>query len=160
MSPDSLHALSGFCVGLLVGMTGVCGGSLMTPLLILLSLPSNHCSRHRSPLAASTKTVGTVVDAAAQDADPWLAIVGLLAIGSAPATIASLVALSFVDLGGAAAQHIVSFTLGGVLLVTALFLIAGKSVRERYADRLGDLPLNIHPAAIRVSAVDTPFGAV
>jgi uncharacterized membrane protein YfcA len=32
----ALYALSGFCVGALVGMTGVGGGSLMTPLLILL----------------------------------------------------------------------------------------------------------------------------
>jgi len=31
-----LYTASGFCVGLLVGMTGVGGGSLMTPLLILL----------------------------------------------------------------------------------------------------------------------------
>jgi Sulfite exporter TauE/SafE len=33
---DPLYSLSGFGVGLLVGMTGVGGGSLMTPLLILL----------------------------------------------------------------------------------------------------------------------------
>ena len=33
---DPLYSLSGFCVGALVGMTGVGGGSLMTPLLILL----------------------------------------------------------------------------------------------------------------------------
>ena len=35
-SIDPLYVLSGFCVGALVGMTGVGGGSLMTPLLILL----------------------------------------------------------------------------------------------------------------------------
>ena len=35
-SIDPLYVLSGFCVGALVGMTGVRGGSLMTPLLILL----------------------------------------------------------------------------------------------------------------------------
>src|SRR5882757_3939468 len=33
---DPLYVASGFGVGLLVGMTGVGGGSLMTPLLILL----------------------------------------------------------------------------------------------------------------------------
>jgi len=33
---DGLYALSGFLVGLLVGLTGVGGGSLMTPLLVLL----------------------------------------------------------------------------------------------------------------------------
>jgi uncharacterized membrane protein YfcA len=36
VSPDLLYGISGFCVGVLVGMTGVGGGSLMTPLLILL----------------------------------------------------------------------------------------------------------------------------
>ena len=35
-SIDLLYWSSGFCVSLLVGMTGVGGGSLMTPLLILL----------------------------------------------------------------------------------------------------------------------------
>lgn len=35
-SVDWLYTLSGFCVGMLVGMTGVGGGALMTPLLILL----------------------------------------------------------------------------------------------------------------------------
>ena len=33
---EILYALSGLCVGFIVGMTGVGGGSLMTPLLILL----------------------------------------------------------------------------------------------------------------------------
>ncbi|HTP93780.1 MAG TPA: sulfite exporter TauE/SafE family protein, partial [Xanthobacteraceae bacterium] len=35
-SINQLYVLSGFLVGVLVGMTGVGGGSLMTPLLILL----------------------------------------------------------------------------------------------------------------------------
>src|ERR1700685_3063797 len=99
---DPLYIFSGFCVGVLVGMTGVGGGSFMTPLLILLfGIHPTTAVGTDLLFAASTKTVGTV--------------------------------------GRAAAQHVVSFTLGGVLLVTALFLIAGKSVRERYADRLGDL---------------------
>jgi uncharacterized membrane protein YfcA len=33
---NPLYTVSGFCIGFLVGMTGVGGGSLMTPLLILL----------------------------------------------------------------------------------------------------------------------------
>ena len=33
---NPLYMLSGFAVGMLVGMTGVGGGSLMTPLLVLL----------------------------------------------------------------------------------------------------------------------------
>jgi uncharacterized membrane protein YfcA len=33
---DLLYSLAGFGIGLLVGMTGIGGGSLLTPLLILL----------------------------------------------------------------------------------------------------------------------------
>ena len=35
-SVQPLYSLAGFAVGLLVGLTGVGGGSLMTPILILL----------------------------------------------------------------------------------------------------------------------------
>jgi uncharacterized membrane protein YfcA len=35
-SVDLLYSIAGFCVSLPVGMTGVGGGSLMTPLLVLL----------------------------------------------------------------------------------------------------------------------------
>ena len=138
ISPDLLHAISGFGVGLLVGMTGVGGGSLMTPLLILLfGVHPTTAVGTDLLFAASTKTVGTIVHAASRTID-WY-VIGLLAIGSVPATIASLALLSQFDLGGAAAQHVVTLTLGGVLLVTALFLIVGKSIRERYADHVRDL---------------------
>ena len=47
---DPLYSLSGFGVGLLVGMTGVGGGSLMTPLLILLfGIHLGNRGRHGSP---------------------------------------------------------------------------------------------------------------
>jgi hypothetical protein len=48
--------------------------------------------------------------------------VALVAIGSVPATIEF-------DLKAVEAQHIITVTLGGVLLVTALFLITGRSIR-------------------------------
>jgi uncharacterized protein len=66
-------------------------------------------------------------------------LVVLLAIGSVPATIATLVLLSRFDLKGVVAQHVITVTLGAVLLVTALFLITGRSIRTRYADRLNRL---------------------
>jgi uncharacterized membrane protein YfcA len=137
-SIDFLYTISGFCVGVLVGMTGVGGGSLMTPLLILLfGIHPATAVGTDLLFAASTKTIGTIVHAAARTVD-WM-LVSLLAIGSVPATIATLILLSRFDLRGGVAQHIIALTLGSVLCVTALFLIAGKSVRERYADRLNGL---------------------
>jgi uncharacterized membrane protein YfcA len=135
MLPDPLYAFSGFCVGMLVGMTGVGGGSLMTPLLILLfGIHPATAVGTDLLFAASTKATGTIVHAAARTVD-WTLVL-LLAIGSGPATIATLIFLSRFDLQGATAQHVITVTLGGVLLITAMFLIAGRSIRTRYADRL------------------------
>jgi uncharacterized protein len=138
ISPESLYAASGFCVGVLVGMTGVGGGSLLTPLLILIfGVHPTTAVGTDLLFAASTKATGTIVHSAARTVD-WV-LVSLLAIGSAPATIATLFVFSHFDLKDAAAQHVVTIALGCVLLITALFLIAGRMVRERYAGRLNGL---------------------
>jgi uncharacterized protein len=134
VSPDLLYGISGFCVGVLVGMTGVGGGSLMTPLLILLfGVHPTTAVGTDLLFAASTKATGTIVHAAARTVD-WM-LVSLLAIGSVPATITTLVLLSRFDLKGVVAQHVITVT----LLVTALFLITGGSIRTRYADCLNRL---------------------
>jgi len=59
---DPYYVLSGFLVGFLVGQTGVGGGSLMTPLLVLL-FNINPATAVGTDLlyAAVTKTVGTLV---------------------------------------------------------------------------------------------------
>ena len=58
---DPLYVLSGFCVGTLVGMTGVGGGSLMTPLLVLLFGVHTTTAVGTDLLyAAATKSAGTV----------------------------------------------------------------------------------------------------
>jgi uncharacterized membrane protein YfcA len=138
VSPDLLYGMSGFCVGVLIGMTGVGGGSLTTPLLILLfGVHPTTAVGTDLLFAASTKATGTIVHAAARTVD-WM-LVALLAIGSVPATIVTLVLLSKFDLKSAVAQHVITVTLGIVLLVTALFLIAGRRIRARYADRLNRL---------------------
>ena len=138
VSLDYLYVVSGLGVGLLVGLTGVGGGSLMTPLLILLfGIHPATAVGTDLLFAASTKTVGTIVHAAGRTID-W-ALVGLLAIGSVPATIATLLVLSRFDLKGVMAQHFITVTLGSVLLLTALFLLGGKRVSERYAKPLNEL---------------------
>ena len=138
IAPEFLYAVSGFCVGALVGMTGVGGGSLLTPLLILLfGVQPTTAVGTDLLFAASTKATGTIVHSAARTID-WL-LVAMLAIGSVPATIATLFVLSQFDLEGATAQRALTVTLGAVLLVTASFLLAGRKIRERYAGRLDGL---------------------
>lgn len=141
---DPLYVSSGFGVGLLIGLTGVGGGSLMTPLLILLfGVHPTTAVGTDLLFAASTKIVGTAVHASARTID-W-ALVALLAAGSVPATAATLLLLSRIDLKGDTAQHAVAVILGVVLLVTALFLIVGKAIRGCYEERL----LNLDPRTSR-----------
>ncbi len=132
---DPLYVGSGFAVGFLVGVTGVGGGSLMTPLLILLFGVHPATAVGTDLLyAASTKSMGTVVHAAARTVD-WK-LVGLLAVGSVPATIVTIIVLSQFNLQSASAEHAITLTLGAVLMVTAAFLILGRNIRDRYVDRL------------------------
>jgi len=86
MSSASLaYVLSGFGVGVLVGMTGVGGGSLMTPLLVLL-FGIHPVTAVGTDLffADATKTAGTLVHGL-RGTVRW-GIVGRLACGSVPAT--------------------------------------------------------------------------
>jgi len=137
---DGLYALSGFLVGLLVGLTGVGGGSLMTPLLVLLFGVHPATAVGTDLLfAASTKTVGTLVHGFARNID-WR-IVGLLAAGSVPATVVVLALLSLVDLDAVSVRHGLNVALGIVLLITSAFLLLARQLHERYAkrvDRLSD----------------------
>ena len=110
----------------------------MTPLLILVfGIAPTAAVGTDLLFAASTKTVGTLVHGAARTIN-W-GLVGLLAVGSVPGTVLTLVVISYLDLHGDVAQNVVTFILGLVLLITAIFLIAGKSLRERYADRASRL---------------------
>src|SRR5215813_1707666 len=89
-----LYTVAGFCVGFLVGMTGVGGGSLMTPLLILLFGVHPATAVGTDLLyAAATKTCGSLVHGLAHSIE-W-PVVRRLASGSVPASIATLTLLSF-----------------------------------------------------------------
>src|SRR6201990_3079440 len=86
---DPLYVASGFSVGLLVGMTGVGGGSLMTPLLILLfGIAPEKAVATDLIYASITKTGGSAVHAFNKTID-WR-IVTRLASGSLPASVATL----------------------------------------------------------------------
>ncbi|MGH6996372.1 MAG: TSUP family transporter, partial [Stellaceae bacterium] len=98
------YPVCGFVVGMLVGMTGVGGGSLMTPLLILLFGISPATAVGTDLLyAAATKTAGTAMHGFTGTID-W-PIVGLLALGSVPMTGITLFGLSRLNLGGTTAHE-------------------------------------------------------
>ena len=121
-SVDPRFVISGFFVGLLVGQTGMGGGSLMTPILVLLFGVHPATAVGTDLLYASvTKTAGTLVHGLNHTVD-WR-IVARLAIGSVPATMLTLAAIANTDLAGAKSARIIAFVLGVMLLLTALSLI-------------------------------------
>jgi uncharacterized protein len=132
---DPLYVLSGLCVGALVGMTGVGGGSLMTPLLILLFGIHPAAAVGTDLLyAAITKIFGTAAHGYAHTVD-WR-VVRRLGMGSIPATALTLVALSYFDLGGGHAARVISRSIGAALLATALTALFRPSLSAWFSARL------------------------
>lgn len=135
---DPLYPVSGFVVGLLVGMTGVGGGSLMTPLLILLFGVHPVAAVGTDLLyACITKAVGTVLHGVNRTVD-WR-ITARLAAGSVPATALTLLVLSQLDIHGDAASRMVSLILGIALIATALSLMFRSRILELVYSRVGEL---------------------
>jgi uncharacterized membrane protein YfcA len=135
---DPLYSLSGFVVGVLVGMTGVGGGALMTPLLILLFGVHPATAVGTDLLyAAATKTGGSLVHGYARSID-WR-VVRRLATGSIPATVVTLAALSHFNLDGAAARSLITLMLAVALLLTAGVLVFGEPIIRMYRARVAEL---------------------
>jgi uncharacterized membrane protein YfcA len=124
---DPLYSLSGFVVGTLVGMTGVGGGSLMTPLLILLFGVHPATAVGTDLLfAACTKSAGTVIHARGRTID-W-AVVKRLAAGSIPATAVMVVLLRVVHPDTRMVASVVTPVLAVALLVTAVLVVFQRQV--------------------------------
>ena len=135
---DPRFTLSGFLVGLLVGQTGVGGGSLMTPLLVLAFGIHPATAVGTDLLYASvTKTVGTLVHGVNKTVD-WQ-ITRRLATGSLPAAIVTLLVLSRVNLHGAAQGRVISGVLGAMLLLTALALFFRQFLLSSAMPRLSSI---------------------
>jgi len=135
---DPLYSLSGFAVGLLVGMTGVGGGSLMTPILILLFGIHPATAVGTDLLyAAATKTGGSLVHGWARSID-W-SVVRRLAAGSVPATAITIAVLSHFNLNGDAASDLITLVLSAALFATAFVLVFGGPIVALYRARVSEL---------------------
>ena len=165
MQIDPLYPAAGVLVGLLVGLTGVGGGSLMTPLLVL-AFGFHPATAVGTDLlyASATKVAGTGMHGWRGTVD-WR-VVRRLATGSLPATAVTLLALSLAHARMEDVNATISVVLGTVLVLTGLGtlfrerLVARFAVRRESADprRVAHLTVALG-AALGVLVTLTSVGA-
>jgi uncharacterized membrane protein YfcA len=148
---NPLYSLSGLVVGFLVGLTGVGGGSLMTPLLVLVFGIHPATAVGTDLLyAAATKTVGAGVHGFRRTVQ-WN-IVARLAAGSIPATLLTLWLVHKNSAAGA--SGLITVTLGWALIVTATAVLFRKTIVSAFATRA----IRLEPW--QVTAMTVLLGAV
>lgn len=124
-SIDIFHAIAGLLVGVLVGVTGVGGGSLMTPLLVLMFGVSAKTAVGTDLLfAALTKIVGSAVHGK-RDTIEW-PIVRRMAAGSVPAALVTLLALGWIGDVGQSTENLILIALASLLALTSVAVIGRK----------------------------------
>ncbi len=137
MTFDLLHGVAGLLVGAIVGVTGVGGGALMTPILVMMFGVAPTTAVGTDLLYASiTKMFGTAVHHQAGTVD-WQ-VVRRLALGSLPAAALTLAWMHFQHIGQVRGG-LITFTLGIALVVTALGILFKEPIhalgtRLRLAD--------------------------
>ena len=155
---DYLYTLSGFAVGAIVGLTGVGGGSLMTPLLVLVFGIHPATAVGTDLLyAALTKAGGTVAHGRKGHID-W-AVTRRLALGSLPAAAVTIWVLSQLPKGSNAIGAIISNGLGFALVLTAIAILFGRKLRD-HAARHEDSPLRQRHLPVITVAVGAILGVL
>jgi uncharacterized protein len=133
-----LYTATGFVVGSLVGLTGIGGGALMTPILILLFGIHPAAAVGTDLLCASmTKTGGTLAHALSRTVD-WR-ITGRLAAGSVPAAVTTLFVISHVHNAVDAGSQLITTVLGFALILTAIALFFRQHILDYFVARVGEL---------------------
>lgn len=151
---DFAYTVAGFSVGAIVGLTGVGGGSLMTPLLVLLfGIHPSVAVGTDLLYAAITKAGGTLAHSLKGTVD-WT-ITRRLACGSIPASMATLVLVGHLAPGGiAGASELIKVALGFALLLTAVAIIFRKHIQAFALKHIGE------PDPRRTAALTIVTGAI
>lgn len=124
-----LYVIAGAVVGLAVGITGVGGGSLMTPLLLMFNIPPNIAIGTDLLFAAITKS-GGIVSHQRQRNIRW-SLVWLLAAGSIPAAIFTSLTLWYFFQDANDYSHILTGALGVMLVLTSCVLFFRQALKSK-----------------------------
>ena len=155
---DLGYVFAGFFVGTIVGLTGVGGGSLMTPLLIFFFGVKPYMAIGTDLLFAAFTKMGGTLSFARQRIVPWR-VVGLLSLGSIPACLATIATLRWVGPANPHVQSLMTTTLGLALLLTAAATLY-KAVRGKQLPRHLSADDEVRASTPRHWALPLLFGAV
>ncbi len=157
---EPLYTLPGFIVGVLIGLTGVGGGSLMTPILVLFfGIHPSAAVGTDLLFAAITKIAGTAIHGMNKTIN-WR-IVFNLAAGSIPAAIITIWLLSGVERNSESVSTQLNAILGSVLTVTAVLLFMRPRLLAAAARYRGSHPeLSLRTLAIMTFTLGAIIGAL
>lgn len=134
MEFDIILPLGGFLVGMIIGLTGLGGGSLMTPGLIFgLGIPPAVAVGTDLIFAGITKSIGVVAHRAAHNID-WKTV-RLLATGSLPAAVLTILILDRLPSVDVLNRAVVPILGVALLLTASVLIVRGRLVRfsQRFA---------------------------
>ncbi|WP_310126844.1 sulfite exporter TauE/SafE family protein [Pseudomonas oryzihabitans] len=147
--------IAGLVVGFIVGMTGVGGGSLMTPILLWFGINPAAAVGTDLLYAAITKAGGVWVHQRNRNID-WK-VTGWLAAGSVPAAALTLLALALLPGDQHATNALIKQALGVVLLLTAAAILFKKQIFAFASRHAGD---GFHLSAGRLNGLTVLTGAI
>jgi uncharacterized membrane protein YfcA len=153
---DWALAAASFGIGIVVGLTGMGGGALMTPVLVLFfNVPPLSAVSSDLVSSAILKPVGSYVHLRKGTVN--LPLVAWLCVGSVPAAFCGvLIARSLGS--GARVESVIQYALATALLVAAAGLIIRAYIRLVEAARVRDglaPPLPVGPPHVKVRPIPT-----
>lgn len=134
------YTVAGFIVGFIVGMTGVGGGSLMTPILVLFFGIKPAVAVGTDLLYAAITKSGGIFVHNKKGTIEWR-IVALLSLGSVPSAIVAVFLLKYLEQAGINYDKLITSSLSVALILTSIVLL--------FKDRIQRLGQNERFDAIR-----------
>lgn len=154
---DLAYTATGFLVGFIIGLTGVGGGSLMTPILVLFFGIKPAIAVGTDLLYAAITKSGGIFVHHSRGTIEWK-IVGLLSMGSIPASLLSIFLLKHLQMTGIEYDRLITIVLSISLILTSLVLL--------FRNQLQAISQHEHFAVIRAfhrrmqSPITVVFGAL
>ena len=148
MIESVLYILTGAVVGIAVGMTGVGGGSLMTPLLLMFGYPAPVAIGTDLLYAGITKGSGVIAHHRQRSVN-WRIVI-FLCLGSLPASLVlNLFVMDAEFRDDERYEALLTSVLGFMLMVTALVIACQERIQQRLNGNAG--AALVHLAADRSS---------